>query len=437
MGATVTGRGVDGRTPARARARPASPAGFEVGRRAAVTTTVLDTFDGRLARAPGCASTHRDGALVLHDGDGTVAGAAVRRPGPRVRRRPRRPGRSAARLADIIEVRALLPLVDRVDRDARRAERRNATARSSPSSRIHERLAVRSTATSTGGSSTVDELTGYDEAGRAEARERRRRRTSADRGERDAVDVVLADRRHRSAPAPRRPGRSRSTPTSRRSRASGSSSPTSTSAIEVNRQGTIDDIDPRVPPRPARRRAPHPLDPAPRPPRARRPTCWRGPSRASSRSATSRARRGTSTCRCSSGTTSSPSSTTTVARALEPLRRQLERRPRRGPRRARRRTAVAGDVDRAARPLAGVARRRRSTRPPAARDADRAVARRRAAPHREGPAPPARARPGDHARRRRPRTSTTCARTPRSCATSWSASPACSRPTSARRSSSG
>ena len=90
--------------------------GFEVAVATTVTTTVLDTFDGRL-HAAGLRLEHRDGALVLR-GNGTVPAqlSAARAPGfasdlP--------PGPFRARLSDIVEVRALLPLLHTVDAHAR------------------------------------------------------------------------------------------------------------------------------------------------------------------------------------------------------------------------------------------------------------------------------------------------------------------------------
>ena len=113
------------------------------------------------------------------------------------------------------------------------------------------------------------------------------------------------------------------------------------------------------------------------------------------------------------------------------------RRPRRRPRRARPRRLGGGDVRQLLDHWDGAAGRARWIRADAGPHGRRPARRGRRRSHPQRPAPAARPRPGDHAGDTRRATSTTSARTPRSCATCSSASPACCRPTTARRSSSG
>ena len=132
----------------------------------------------------------------------------------------------------------------------------------------------------------------------------------------------------------------------------------------------------------------------------------------------------------SSGTSASPSlGSDDARRALEPLRRQLVADRDRRPRRARRARCGGGDVRQllarwtrcSPRPMDPQRRRAARRRP------DR---RRRRAIASARPSAASSTTAGRSRRRRRPSTCTTSARTPRSCATCWSASPACCPPTS-------
>jgi CHAD domain-containing protein len=183
MGAIETSRGIAA-TPA-ALEHDLGAAGYVLERPERSATTVLDTFDGRLAAA-GLRLDHAGTALVLHDGSGRDARTVVDAAPRLVDDLDRGPFRS--RLADVVEVRALLPLAT-VAMSTRRAERRNDDGKVTSVVTIHEELSADDRALP-GWLVTVAELTGYGKPG-----ERARDVVAghvADPAERDALDAVLA-----------------------------------------------------------------------------------------------------------------------------------------------------------------------------------------------------------------------------------------------------
>lgn len=98
-----------------------SDAGFSTGPPTQITSTVLDTFDGRLYEA-GLRLERRDASLLLVAADGAVAHLHIDGE-PRVAA-DLPPGPFRARLAEVAEVRALLPVAT-IAATCRRIERRN------------------------------------------------------------------------------------------------------------------------------------------------------------------------------------------------------------------------------------------------------------------------------------------------------------------------
>ena len=233
MGAVLTGRGIESTTAALEHDLRA--AGYTIEPTGPVATTVLDTFDGRLAGA-GLRLDHTARALVLHDADGRTARAAVESTPRFVTDLERGPFRS--RLADIIEVRALLPQAT-VTTVTRRAEHRNDDGKVTSVVTIHDDVAVDGR-TLSGWLVTVDELTGYTKPG-----ERARDVVGAhvagtEAG--DAVDTALAVAGVDRAGTSIEPGipLDPELPAVEGFRLVLANLD---DAIEVNRQGTIDDVD--------------------------------------------------------------------------------------------------------------------------------------------------------------------------------------------------
>jgi CHAD domain-containing protein len=183
MGASSTGWGTEA-TPA-ALERDLRDAGYVLRPTAVTATTVLDTFDGRLAAA-GLRLDHVGQHLALHDPAGrdarTVVGSAPRFAWDLDR------GPFRSRLAEVLDVRALLPLAV-VTTAARRAERHDDDGKVRSVVTIHEQLRV-GDAPAPGWCATVEELTGYAKPG-----ERARDLVAphvADLLEQDALDTILA-----------------------------------------------------------------------------------------------------------------------------------------------------------------------------------------------------------------------------------------------------
>src|SRR5690349_76591 len=158
MSAVVTSCGVE-----------ATPAGLERDLRAGryvfspavrSTTTVLDTFDGRL-HAAGARLDHVGAALVLHDADGRSARTVVDAVPRFATDLP--PGPFRSRLAELLDVRALLPVAT-VSSTGRRAERRNSDDKLTSVVTIHVELGADGRALA-GWLVTVEELTGYAKPG--------------------------------------------------------------------------------------------------------------------------------------------------------------------------------------------------------------------------------------------------------------------------------
>jgi CHAD domain-containing protein len=158
MGTVVTRRGGDAsRAPLE---RDLVAAGYSLEPAVRSSTTVLDTFDGRLDAA-GLRLDHTASGLALHDEEGRPAravAATVPRFAGDLERGPLR-----SRLAGIIEVRALLPLAT-VTTTARRAERRNSDGKVTSAVTIHDDLATDGVA-HPGWLVTLEELTGYAKPG--------------------------------------------------------------------------------------------------------------------------------------------------------------------------------------------------------------------------------------------------------------------------------
>ena len=161
-------------------------AGFVIEPPDAVSSTVLDTFDGRLHDA-GLRLEHRAGALVL-DGPDTVPARLDGVDPPRFAEDlPRGPLRQ--RLTELLEVRALLRVVT-VSAVVRRAQRHNAEGKVVASARLYDEIATDRGAVQ-GRLVEVDELTGYEkQAGEARAVLASTGTAFADEG--DAVSLALA-----------------------------------------------------------------------------------------------------------------------------------------------------------------------------------------------------------------------------------------------------
>ena len=155
MGTAVTGRG-DGPDPGRLIAE-LDAGGLEVGAAVVSTATFLDTFDGLLHRA-GLRLAHRDGVLVL-DGAGAVAAQLPSASPPRFAA-DLPPGPFRARLGDVIEVRALLPVLC-LTTTTRQALRRNREGKVVAVAEIHDALATEHGPID-GWFVEVVELTGYE-----------------------------------------------------------------------------------------------------------------------------------------------------------------------------------------------------------------------------------------------------------------------------------
>jgi CHAD domain-containing protein len=132
-------------------------AGFIAGPPTPLSTTVLDTFDGRLHDA-GLRLEHRADRLVLTGPGGSVASAPAIVAPRFASELPAGPMR--ARLADVTEIRALLP-VTTLTATMRRAERRNADDKVVAGVTVQQRIAVGGDAIG-GWLVGVDALTGYE-----------------------------------------------------------------------------------------------------------------------------------------------------------------------------------------------------------------------------------------------------------------------------------
>jgi len=183
MGARITSRGVDG-TP-EGLLHELARAGYTVAPRQRTSTTVLDTFDGRLHDA-GLRLDHVERTLILHDPSGGVARLAADVAPRFVGELGRGPFRS--RLAEIVDVRALLPVAT-VTATTQRAEHRNADDKMTSRVVIHEDITVGDRPVH-GWLVTIEELTGYDKPS-----DRARHAVAGHVGEPrpgDAVDCALA-----------------------------------------------------------------------------------------------------------------------------------------------------------------------------------------------------------------------------------------------------
>lgn len=181
MSSVVTSRGVDATPDALLR----DLQGYTIAPPRRVTSVVLDTFDGRLHRA-GLRLDHVDGSLVLRDAEGGVARLAAAVAPRFATDLPRGPFRS--RLAGVLDVRALLPLAT-VATTSRRVERRNADGKVTSVVTIHDDVCVGGSPIA-GWYATVEELTGYVKPG-DRARDVVARHTT-DEAPGDVVEVALA-----------------------------------------------------------------------------------------------------------------------------------------------------------------------------------------------------------------------------------------------------
>jgi CHAD domain-containing protein len=237
MSAVVTSRGVE--TTAEALVRDLQSGGYAIGGPRRTTTTVLDTFDGRLFAA-GLRLDATDEAgrsLVLRDPEGGVARVVVGTVPRFAADLPRGPFRG--RLEDVVEVRALLPQAT-VAATTRRAERCNADGKCTSTVTISEDISVDGRPVD-GWHASVEELTGYSRPG-DRARDVVARHT-ADRAPGDVVDTALA------AAGVQRGGRhvEPGIPLDPKGAAIEGFRLVLANlddAIEVNRDGTIHDVDP-------------------------------------------------------------------------------------------------------------------------------------------------------------------------------------------------
>ncbi len=141
--------------------------GFVFDERRAVTTTLLDTFDGRLHRAGLKLELHESNGLELVlSGDRAVpahlaVAAAPRLPGDLP------PGPFRARLAALTDVRALQPQI-RVSTRTTRASRRDSTGGVVATAQLHERVRVVDRPGITCPQATIEirEVTGYSRRAR-------------------------------------------------------------------------------------------------------------------------------------------------------------------------------------------------------------------------------------------------------------------------------
>ena len=148
MGALLTCRGVESTTAALERDLRA--AGYSLGPATPATTTVLDTFDGRLARRRPAPRPRRARSSCSTTAPGATPARSSRTVPRFVGDLDRGPFRS--RLADIVEMRALLPLAT-VTTVARRAERRNDDGKVTSVVTIHDDARPPTAVSSPGGSS--------------------------------------------------------------------------------------------------------------------------------------------------------------------------------------------------------------------------------------------------------------------------------------------
>ena len=118
-----------------------SDLGFVFDERRTVTTTLLDTFDGRLHRAGLKLELHESNGLELVlSGDQTVPAHLAVAAAPRVPD-DLPPGPFRARLAALTDVRALLPQI-RISTQTTRASRRDSTGGVVATARLHEHVHV-------------------------------------------------------------------------------------------------------------------------------------------------------------------------------------------------------------------------------------------------------------------------------------------------------
>jgi CHAD domain-containing protein len=134
-------------------------AGYAIGPAEPFTVTVFDTFDGRLHDA-GLRLDHVGAELVLHDSGGRTARTVVDAVPRFATDLP--PGPFRARLAELLDVRALLPVAT-VGRAEQRAERRNSDAKLTSVVTIHLELCTDGRPVD-GWLVSVEELTGYAKA---------------------------------------------------------------------------------------------------------------------------------------------------------------------------------------------------------------------------------------------------------------------------------
>jgi CHAD domain-containing protein len=234
MSAAVTCRGTEAVPDALVRDLVA--AGFRVGPPTPLSSTVLDTFDGRVHEA-GLRLEHRGDTLVL-TGPGTAVAALPTAAAPRFASElPAGPLR--ARLADITEIRTVLPITN-LTAVSRRAERRNSDDKVVAAVTIEERITVDGAAID-GWLVGVDALTGYDKQA-AEADEVVAPHVGP-REDGDVVDIALAiagvDRRGRHVD----PGIALD-PELPAVEGFRLVLANLAEAIEVNLPGTLDDLDP-------------------------------------------------------------------------------------------------------------------------------------------------------------------------------------------------
>src|SRR3954447_22397609 len=130
--------------------------GFVIGAPTRTTTTVLDTFDGRL-HDEGLRLDHVERSLVLR-GPGTSAATIAADVVPRFAA-DLPPGPFRSRVAAVTDVRAVLPLAT-VGATTRRAERRNREGKVVAVVTVHDDVAAAG-APLAGWLASVEELTGY------------------------------------------------------------------------------------------------------------------------------------------------------------------------------------------------------------------------------------------------------------------------------------
>jgi CHAD domain-containing protein len=151
-----------GDSDARAVVESLGDLGFVFGEPCTVTTTLLDTFDGRLHRAGLRLQLHESNGLELVlSGDHTVPAHLTVGAAPRLAD-DLLPGPFRARLAALTDVRALMPQI-RISTRTTRASRRDATGGVVATARLHEHIRVVDRPDISCAEATIEirEVTGY------------------------------------------------------------------------------------------------------------------------------------------------------------------------------------------------------------------------------------------------------------------------------------